>query len=508
MRKMAEHHSSQRHKATETELELRAVAWSARQLREFMADHVMPRHQADRGVRMLFMWIDIGATMLTGILEDGLIVKGFGEVDDEEFTDWLHRHGATELTTQGSPLVRAVYDAAFCFERGDTSCRNVAAGKAAQDFIRSLFLYKGALMFKMQAGMGDVVFGPLYQVLRGRGVRFEFFNCVTRLGVGADGVSVDAIDYIPQATVSGDEYQPLVDVRGLPSWPSEPDWNQLEEGERLRELGVNLEQDVNPLGKDAVTLRRGEDFDIAVLGIPVGALPPICQELAAANHEFGDMLAKSSTVMTQAFQLWLKKTAPELGFDYGEGMLASCFVEPVDTYCDMNQLLVREDWKESDEVRHIAYFCGVLPDEDVSTQEEADFRAKLAALNFLRNDATTLWPNAKAADGGFDWDLLAGAGDAKGEARFDSQYWRGNFSGTERYALSTADGLSFRLRPDQSGFDNLFLAGDWTRNGIDGGSVEAAVTSGVLAARAISGDPTPVPGVNGVLESDRGEVVV
>ena len=62
-----------------------------------------------------------------------------------------------------------------------------------------------------------------------------------------------------------------------------------------------------------------------------------------------------------------------------------------------------------------------------------------------------------------------------------------------------------RLWPNESGFENLFLAGDWTRNGIDGGSVEAAVTSGMLAARAIGGSPRVVHGTKGVLESDRGE---
>jgi uncharacterized protein with NAD-binding domain and iron-sulfur cluster len=49
---------------------------------------------------------------------------------------------------------------------------------------------------------------------------------------------------------------------------------------------------------------------------------------------------------------------------------------------------------------------------------------------------------------------------------------------------------------------NLALAGDWTRNGICGGSVEAAVTSGRLAAQHLSGSPAVVPGTEGWLESD------
>ena len=54
--------------------------------------------------------------------------------------------------------------------------------------------------------------------------------------------------------------------------------------------------------------------------------------------------------------------------------------------------------------------------------------------------------------------------------------------------------LQHRLWSDQSGFDNLFLAGDWTRNAISAGCVEAAVTSGMRAARGLSGHPASILG--------------
>jgi uncharacterized protein with NAD-binding domain and iron-sulfur cluster len=44
---------------------------------------------------------------------------------------------------------------------------------------------------------------------------------------------------------------------------------------------------------------------------------------------------------------------------------------------------------------------------------------------------------------------------------------------------------AFAVAPGDSGFANLFLAGDWTRNGADIGCVEATVMSGRLAARAV-----------------------
>ena len=49
--------------------------------------------------------------------------------------------------------------------------------------------------------------------------------------------------------------------------------------------------------------------------------------------------------------------------------------------------------------------------------------------------------------------------------------------GTDRY----------RLRPDESGYDNLVLAGDWTDSGLNAGCIEAAVLSGLQAANALLG---------------------
>jgi uncharacterized protein with NAD-binding domain and iron-sulfur cluster len=51
--------------------------------------------------------------------------------------------------------------------------------------------------------------------------------------------------------------------------------------------------------------------------------------------------------------------------------------------------------------------------------------------------------------------------------------------------------------PGDTGFGNLVAAGDWTRNDIDGGSVEGAVTSGIRAARALTGDNRAPRGVTG-----------
>jgi hypothetical protein len=106
------------------------------------------------------------------------------------------------------------------------------------------------------------------------------------------------------------------------------------------------------------------------------------------------------------------------------------------------------------------------------------------------------------SNGSFDWGYLFDHHRHDGEARFAAQYWRANIEGSERYVTTYAGTVQHRLQTHESGFDNVRLAGDWTDNGIDGGSVEATVASGRLASRAICGSPREVPGTSGWLAGD------
>ena len=78
-------------------------------------------------------------------------------------------------------MVRGLYDLVFGYEDADPERPAVAAGVMVFLVGHVLFGYRGALFWKMTAGMGDVVIAPLYQVLRRRGVRFEFFHRVDGL---------------------------------------------------------------------------------------------------------------------------------------------------------------------------------------------------------------------------------------------------------------------------------------------------------------------------------------
>ncbi len=445
-------------------------------------------------VRRFAIMLDFWTAAVTGIVADGVLVDGFEALNDIDLRAWLSDHGAAEITVNQAAFIQALYDLVFAYVDGDRANPDLAAGKAVQAMIRIVACYKGAPLWKMQAGMGDTVFTPLYDVLRERGVRFEFFHWVT--GVRASGDSVSAIEIQPQARVSSGVYDPTIEVGGLPCWPSEPCWEQLEDGSALRERGVNFEAEPDPSGLDPLTLRAGEDFDHVVLGISVGALPEICSELAAASEPFRLMLEHSETVMTEGIELWLAQSCAQLGWPY-ESAITTSYVGLADTYSNMAQLLPRECWDGGGTPPvEVAYLCGTLAHDAIATQADADARVRENAVKWLQDDARTIWPE-------FDWDTLVDPSGATGAARLDAQFLRANFTPSERYVMTRAGSIRYRLAASESGFTNLALAGDWTRNGIDGGSVEAAVTSGMQASRAISGHPRRIQHEHGWLVDDR-----
>jgi uncharacterized protein with NAD-binding domain and iron-sulfur cluster len=120
-------------------------------------------HKDHQALRELFVIFDTGMTMLCGIHEDGILENGFASVDDEELIDWMRKHGAMEyptLTLPSNPILKAMYDVAFAFEDGDTQKPNLAAGTALSGALRMVMTYKGAIFWKMQAGLGDTIFSP------------------------------------------------------------------------------------------------------------------------------------------------------------------------------------------------------------------------------------------------------------------------------------------------------------------------------------------------------------
>lgn len=471
----------------------KAIADSARTEIARMTEH-------NGELRRLWEVMDVVLATIRGILSERLMLdpRGFDAIDHYECRQWLLMHGASEQSVQGS-FLRAHYDLAFAYEDGDVTRPRMAAGQAVRAALRAFFTYRGSFFWKMQAGMGDVVFAPFYEVLARRGVKFEFFHRLRNVGLSAGGgpAHVAQLDFAVQARVLGDRaYQPLVDVRGLPCWPAQPDWRQLVDGERLRRDGVRFESSWDTRTAATKRLHVGKDFDLVVLAIGLGAVPQTCAELLERDPRWRKMVGKVKTVPTQALQLWLGQDISQLGWK-GPSLNMSCYVEPFDTWADMPQLIAEEQFPSP--VRALAYYCSVLRDgspQDIARPDYPERRRREVrqhAIDYLKRDLPTLWPRIVDAQGQFRWPLLVAA-DLEAsrlvdEARIDTQFWTANVEPTDRYTLSLPGTQEFRMSPLDATFDNLTIAGDWTSCGFNEGCVEAAVMSGRLAAHALSRSP-------------------
>ncbi len=437
-------------------------------------------------IRRLYMTIDLGAAVLRGIMADDVPFAGFAAVDDQEFSSWIASHGAAEATIQGA-LIKAVYDYAFGYAKGQTdlASRSIGAGTFMHGSIRLALTYKGAIFYKMNAGMGDTVFAPYHKALQKLGVSFRFFHQVTGLHLDPAARRIDQIGIAEQAQVQGD-YDPYVRVGALDCWPSQPLWDRLQNGAALQAAGVNFEAP-DPAPAPTLMLQRGVDFDDVVLGISIGGLPDIAAELVAADPAWRDMLANVGTVATQAMQLWLRPDVAALGGPQGQPIITA-FADAMNTVADMSHVIQAEAWAPGLTPGTVAYFCGPLA-------HGAESRPVIATSQaWMKANGHKLLPAAFAADGSVNPALLIADPAAGHPDPWAAQYFRANTAGSERYVLSTPGSARYRLRADRSGFSNLWLAGDWTLTGINAGCVEAAAMSGLRAAAGLMGIPAGIAG--------------
>ncbi len=481
---------------------LEVIAASARRQIEAMVEN-------DPELLVFWHGIDLAMASMRGIIRFGLVSdpRGFDAINDYDFREWLRINGASENSLD-SPFIRGAYDLVFAYEDGDYERPRHGAGVALRGALRMLFSSRGAIFWKMHAGMGDVVFAPMYELLSKRGVAFRFFHRLEKVRLAnpsdlapEERAYVKALEFDVQAKVkNGKEYEPLRDVAGLPCWPSKPDYLQLIEGGKFEREERDFESHWDRRHVATKTLRVTEDFDFVVLGVGLGAIPHACQDLIQRDQRWRDMVKHLKTVNTQAFQIWLREDMEQLGWR-DPPLALSAFVQPFETWADMSHLIREERWKNNPKA--IAYFCSVLK-EPVSPREvSADSylrRRRLEvrdnAIRYLNHEIVQLWPKVTRRDE-FRWDLLMDPKEkASGrkahrcsEARFDSQYWTANVNPSDQYVLSLPGTQKYRISPLDNTYDNLTIAGDWTTCGLDAGCVEAAVISGRLAAHAISSSP-------------------
>jgi uncharacterized protein with NAD-binding domain and iron-sulfur cluster len=448
----------------------------------------------------LCAFTDYALALLIGFVSDVLPdwEHGIERINEIEFRDWLRQHGANPAFLDFAP-VRVLYDLAFAYENGDSSSMahgKIAAGIGLRTLLMMTVAYKDAPLWKMNAGMGDTIFAPLYEVLRQRGVDVHFFHRTTNLGLSADGHQIDAISMYRQVRLVDDHYDPLVPVEAdghvLPCWPAQPKWSAILGGAGIAADAWDLESmwcTYRPAGNTEVRLTRGKDFDLVVLGIPPAALKDIGKELLTDRcPAIKAMHDNMSWVPTQAAQLWLKPDAADVGWTLGPTVL-SAYADPFRSWGEMSHLLPQETWRWPAAVPAACeYFCGTrvppptLPpygDPNFLKQQTDAVRETFA--QWLQASAATLWPKGAVNGRGLNPELVA------------SEYYRVNLDPSEMYVQTFPGSVKFRLAPGGSGIDNLFLAGDWTKGSVDGGCAEGAFESGKLAAEVICGHAIDLP---------------
>jgi uncharacterized protein with NAD-binding domain and iron-sulfur cluster len=460
--------------------------------------------------------VDLMIAIVRGLIEDDVISQNsFAVVDGTDFSEWLMSHGAARESAECALVRAVVYDLPFAYRGGDPQRPACSAGTALRGLMRTFFTYRGALMWKMNSGMGDVVFAPLYELLVKRGVEVKFFHRVEQLRL-KDGqveeIEIDVQADVPR-TVKPRSYLDPHYPDAPAVWPADPGPMLGAASPVSPDVYESYFADRSATHFKTIRLRRGaaeasEGFELVVFGLSIGSVPYVAPELAERSAAWRAALDRVETVPTQAIQLWLDRPGTSISGGLVEGIVVGGYTEPFDTWADMAHLVPQERVPGS---KTVAYFCNALADCTPPPRGQADqWLADQKALvlsqahRFLDSEIRWLWPGATDPfTGRFQWERLVAPGGTVGAARLEAQYWRANVEPSERYVLSVPGSSAYRIPPDDTGFANLYAVGDWTSCTIDAGCVEAAVISGMTAANAIHtahGDPAkvvPIVGANG-----------
>ncbi len=494
----------ERHRAVVAELSAKVRQLGA-------VNRLLPR---DAVLRAVYISADLAMTLFRGLIEDEVAQVGVDSIDNENYRDWLERHGASNVTlSSGWP--QSIPNTALGYEYGDTTVVPTMSASAFVMFFTRWIMGSGSGAYFFRQGTGDTIIKPLYRTLVQRGVHFHFFHklvSVTAEGPG-DGGLVTSLVFDRQATVLAETYDPLRRLHdGEQVWPDRPRYELLREGEALQrgdELpggGYDLESWWSAWSPpERLTLTHGEGFDHVILATPIATLPHTCQALLERSTAWRAMTEHLKSAATQAVQLWVDRPTTELGWNAPltgtDRYLGGIFAQDLTSYCDFSDLIEHERWPAEHRPRGLIYLIGALSDPDEipgfddhgypARQRE---RVRWMSVQFLRS-INGLLPEASSSPidpRSFDFDMLFPYDPdrrGRGVNQFDQQYWRANVDPNERYTLNVAGSTVYRLDAWDSKFSNLVLAGDWIHTGWNVGSFEAAVMSGKLASLALTGWP-------------------
>ncbi|HEY6558436.1 MAG TPA: FAD-dependent oxidoreductase [Polyangiaceae bacterium] len=429
------------------------------------------------------------ATLIKGVTDD--LVFGsetWDDLDRQDFRAWMASHRlpfSPDLSR--SALMQVPYDGVFAYLGGDQSRPRLCAGIAARGLLKLVGDYERAPYWTMTAGMGETVFAPLYEVLRARGVRIEFFAKVKELRMV--GGRLDEVVFGRQARVTAgpDAYRPLVTVGQVTCFRHEPDLAQLVAPAPIAGKDPYSDAVYDQDGPD-VRIRDGSDFDYVICALPAPVTAHVLR--GHTGHPVLSRIAGIPTVATLHLQAWLREDTRLLGWKWTSRVLGS-FRQPLNSMLDEHPLLGIEQWPAPGP-RGLLYLSGpfgpgfATNSEDAGERAAAETAAFAEAARFVDEELWRVLPAARdPATGGFDMSRLHAPWTPADPLR--DQYVRGNIDRSARYTLIEPATAANRPEPAPAGLVNLRFAGDWTKNGVDVPCMEGTVTSALLAANSILG---------------------
>ena len=177
-----------------------------------------------------------------------------------------------------------------------------------------LFEYKGALFWKMTAGMGDVVIAPAVSGTAQARCRVRVLP-PRRRAASRRPAAGRRRDHDRPSGPTRRRRRPLraTDRRSAvcPSSPTATRRAAREPTRRTATPGIALRSSATTPKPES--LRRGVDFDHVVLAVSVGMIPVVATELIADRPEWREMTTHVRTVATQAFQIWLRPDESDAG---------------------------------------------------------------------------------------------------------------------------------------------------------------------------------------------------
>ena len=204
--------------------------------------------------------------------------------------------------------------------------------------------------------MGDVVFAPFYEVLKRRGVRFEFFHRLENVRLAAEPADggepphVAALEFDVQAEVAAAAASTSRSstCAGCRAGRRRRDYAQLVDGERLRARRAGTSSRTGTAARVAHA-RRCASARTSTSSCSASASArsrTSCREIVARDPRWRAMVEHVKTVATQAFQVWLRAGHGASSAGPRPPITLSGFVEPFDTWADMRHLIAREELAE------------------------------------------------------------------------------------------------------------------------------------------------------------------